>query len=47
LLLQTGPLDMGLLTANQPARDKAERYREEKPRVFRMSKPSCRGWWRW
>ena len=31
LLLQTGPLDMGLLSANQPAWDKAERYREESP----------------
>ena len=38
LLLQTGSLDMGLLSANQPAWDKAERYREEKFAVFRMSK---------
>ena len=43
LLLQTGPLDMALLSANQPAWDKAERYREESPAVFRMS--VTRGLW--
>lgn len=37
LLLQTGPLDMGLLSANPAAWDKAERYRAENPSVFRMS----------
>jgi hypothetical protein len=47
LLLQIGPLEMGLLSANQPASDKAERYREEKPAVLRMSKTKLLCWWRW
>ena len=37
LLLQTGPLDMGLLSANRAAWDQAERYRAENPEVFKMS----------
>ena len=37
LLVQTGPLDMGLLSANQAAWDQAERYRAENPDVFKMS----------
>ncbi len=37
LLLQTGPLDMGLLSANPAAWEKAERFRKENPAVFRMS----------
>ena len=37
LLVATGPLDMGLLSANRAAWDQAERYRAENPHVFRMS----------
>ncbi|NJC04219.1 hypothetical protein GGQ97_000012 [Sphingomonas kaistensis] len=37
LLVQTGPLDMGLLSANQAAWTQAERYRAENPHLFRMS----------
>lgn len=37
LLLATGPLDMGLLSANRVAWAKAELYRAEHPDVFRMS----------
>lgn len=37
LLKQTGPLDMGLLSANPAAWNKAEQYREENPALFRMS----------
>lgn len=37
LLLATGPLDMGLLSANRIAWAKAELYRAEHPDVFRIS----------
>ncbi len=37
LLLATGPLDMGLLSANRAAWDQAERYRAENPSMFRTS----------
>ncbi|WP_338505244.1 hypothetical protein V6R86_13565 [Sphingomonas kaistensis] len=36
-LVATGPLDMGLLSANRAAWNQAEQYRADNPHVFRMS----------
>lgn len=36
LLRATGPLDMGLLSANAHAWERAEHYRRDHPRLFRM-----------